>query len=88
MELFAFMSPDEAIMRVMAGPLILSIIAILIAVPMAIRRRNTAINDPEKFARILAYEKEERERAEKRVAEAAATGVKVVKTIAKWLPKK
>jgi hypothetical protein len=87
-ELFAFMSPDEAIMRVMAGPLILSIIALLIAIPIGIWRMKMALNDPEKYRRLRAWEEEERERHKKAMAEAAATGVKVAKTVAKWLPKK
>lgn len=85
---FAFMSPDEAIMRVMAGPLILSIIALLIAIPIGIWRMRMALNDPERYRRLRKWEEEERERHKKAMAEAGAAGLKAAKAIAKWLPKK
>lgn len=87
MQCLAFISPDEAIMRLLAGPLIISAIALLITIPVAIRRRNMAINDPEKYRRMVAYEEEERERHKKRMAEAAATGATAARVIAKFLKK-
>ncbi|MBS0207740.1 MAG: hypothetical protein JSS27_02190 [Planctomycetes bacterium] len=87
MEFLAFISPDEAILRILAGPLIISAIALLITIPVAIRRRNMAINDPEKYRRMVAYEEEERERHKKRMADAAATGATAARVIAKFLKK-
>ncbi len=88
MTVFGFLSPDEAIMRLMAVPLILSGIGLLIAVPVAIWRRNMAMNDPEKYRRMVAWEEEERERHKKALAEAASVGLKAAKAVAKWIPKK
>jgi len=76
MTTFAFMSPDEAIMRVMAGPLILGAIGLLIAVPVALWRRNMAIHHPEEWERQKVFEKEEAERTKEALAKAAGVGMK------------
>lgn len=88
MEFLAFISPDEAILRILAGPLVMSAIGLLILIPLAIRRRNMAINDPEKYRRLRAWEDEESERRKRAMLNAASAGVKVAAVIAKMIAKK
>jgi hypothetical protein len=66
----------NALFSIFAGPLIMLLIAAAILIPIQIWRMKMAMNDPERFQRLRAWEEEETARQKKILGDVANVGMK------------